>query len=84
MPVRKPDWPVMNEMLTVVVGEHHAFLGDAVDIGRLVAHQAARIDTDIGLADVVAPDDDDIWLLLCGRRRTHRDDSNEQCHQSNR
>ena len=28
-------------LLGVVVGEHHAFLGDAVDVGRLIAHQAA-------------------------------------------
>ena len=27
-------------LLGVVVGEHHAFLGHAVDVGRLVAHQA--------------------------------------------
>ena len=27
-------------VLGVVVGEHHAFLGDAVDVRRLVAHQA--------------------------------------------
>ena len=27
-------------LLAVLVGEHRAFLGDAVDVGRLVAHHA--------------------------------------------
>ena len=30
-------------LLAVAIGEHHAFLGDAVDVGRLVAHQAVRV-----------------------------------------
>ena len=48
-------WPVMNDaaaggaaLLGVVVGEDHAFLGDAVDVGRLIAHQAARVGAEIG------------------------------------
>ncbi len=46
-PVRRPHWPVMNEarpavqtLLAVVVDEEHAFLRDAIDVGRPVAHQA--------------------------------------------
>jgi hypothetical protein len=45
MPVRKPHWPVMNDatrratLLGVVVGEDHAFLGDAINVGRMKAHQ---------------------------------------------
>jgi hypothetical protein len=46
-PVRIGFWPVMNAraasraaLLTVLVGERHAFLGHAVDVGRLVAHHA--------------------------------------------
>ena len=49
-------------LLGIDVGEHHPFAGDAVDIGRLVAHQAARVSADVGLADVVTPDDDDVGL----------------------
>ena len=38
-------------LLGVVVGEHHAFFRDAVDTGRLVAHQAMRIGADVRLPD---------------------------------
>ncbi len=34
--------PRRAALLGVVVGEDHAFLGDAVDVGRPVAHQAHR------------------------------------------
>ena len=47
-------------LLGVVVGEHHAFAGDAVDVRRAVAHQAERIGADVGLADIVAEDDEDV------------------------
>ena len=47
-------------LLGVVVGEHHAFFGDAVDVRRAVTHQAERIGADIGLADIVAEDDEDV------------------------
>ena len=72
-------WPVMNDraarratVLRVVVGEHHAFAGDAVDVGGSIAHQAERVGTDIGLPDVVTVDDEDVgpcWLLLGLRGR---------------
>jgi hypothetical protein len=58
-------------VLGVVVGEHHALAGDAVDVRRLVTHHAERIGADIGLADVVAHDEEDVWSLSawrCGRR----------------
>jgi hypothetical protein len=47
-------------LLGVVVGEHHAFARDAIDVRRLVAHQTERIGADVGLADIVAEDDQDI------------------------
>ena len=56
-------------LLRVVVGEHHAFAGDAVDIRRAVPHQAERIGTDVRLADVVAEDDKDVRLLAGWRGR---------------
>ena len=30
-------------LFAVGIGEHHAFLGDAVDVGRLVTHEPVRI-----------------------------------------
>ena len=59
---RRP--PGRAALLGVVVGEHHAFAGDAVDVRRAVAHQAERIGADVGLADVVAEDDEDV--RACG------------------
>ena len=56
-------------LLTVVVGEQHALMGDPVDVGRLVAHHPLRVGADIGQADVVTPDDDDVRLAGGGRLR---------------
>ena len=42
-------------LLAVEVGEHRAFPGDAVDVGRPVAHDAVVVAADIEPADVVAP-----------------------------
>src|SRR5262249_27246149 len=47
-------------LLGVRVGESHPFVSDAVNVRRSVAHQAVRVDTEVGLADVVAPDDYDV------------------------
>ena len=51
-------------LLAVIVGEDRAFVGDAVDVGRAVAHHAAVVGADVPVADVVAHDDEDIGLLL--------------------
>src|ERR1700752_5251998 len=55
-------------VLRVIVGEHHAFLGDAVDVRRLVANQSVRVDADVGLADVVAEDHEDVRFCSGGSR----------------
>jgi len=47
-------------LLGVVVREDHSFIGDAIDVGRLVAHHALGVRADVALPDVVAPDDDDV------------------------
>ena len=52
-------------LLAVVVGEGHALVGDAVDVGRAVAHLAAAVVADVPPADVVAPEDQDVRLLGC-------------------
>ena len=69
--------------LAVVIGEEHAFLGDAVDVGR-PAHHAVRVRADVPHADVVAQDDEDVgspsgrcrWVLL---RLSRRDRSSRTC-----
>jgi hypothetical protein len=50
-------------LLAVVVGEGDAFLGDAVDVWRPVAHHTPAEVADIPGADVIAPEDQDIRLL---------------------
>ena len=55
-------------LLAVIIGEERALLGDAVDVGRAVAHHTIVVGADVEQADVVAPDKDDVGLLLCGGR----------------
>ena len=52
-------------LLAVPVGEQRAFLGDAVDVGRLVTHHAVVVGADVPLADVITPEDQDVWFLRC-------------------
>ena len=74
-------------LLAVPVGEERALLGDAVDVGRAVAHHAVVVGADVELADVVAPDDQDVRLRGAGllrRRRpgkgkAQRREGGEQC-----
>src|SRR5689334_4934082 len=54
-------------LLGIDIGETHAFLGDAVYIGRAVAHQPVAVATDVGQADIIAPDHDDVRLGACPR-----------------
>ena len=68
----KDERPAVQRLLAVVVGEGHAFDGDAVDVGRLVAHQPMGIGADVRLADVVAPDDQDVGLRCTGSRLCRR------------
>src|SRR5438045_79618 len=50
-------------LLSVIVGKHYAFLGDAIDVRRAVTHYAHRVGADVGLPDVIAKDDEDVWFL---------------------
>ena len=72
--------PRRAALLGVVVDEHHAFAGDAVDVRRPVAHQAVRVGADVGKPDVVAEDDQDVRLVarlrLAGALRTGATDAN--------
>ena len=57
-------------LLAVIVQELDPLATDAVDVRRLVTHQAVRVGADIGDADIVTPDDKDIGLAArwTGRR----------------
>src|SRR5262249_47059304 len=49
-------------LLTVPVSEVRTFLGDAVDVGGPIPHDAVVVRADIEPADIVSPDDQNIWL----------------------
>ena len=67
-------------LLAVPVGEQGAFLGDAVDIGSPVAHLAEVVRADVPVADVVAPENQDVWFL----RSHHSSFRLFNCHRSSR
>src|SRR5438132_14147490 len=46
--------PCRAALLGVIVGEAHAFVGDAINVRRLVAHHATAVVTDVPEADVIA------------------------------
>src|SRR5208282_195782 len=50
-------------LLTVPVGEHRSFFRDAIDVRRLVAHDAMVVGADVEPADVISPEDEDIGFL---------------------
>src|SRR5262249_59399427 len=50
-------------LLGVAVGEERRLAGDAVDVGGAVAHRAAVVGAEVPVADVVAPEDEDVRLL---------------------
>ena len=51
-------------LLGVIVGEGHALMADAVDVLGGVAHHAKTVAADVPVADIVAPEDEDIGFLV--------------------
>ena len=51
-------------LLAVVVGELHTLVGDAIDVGRAVPHQPVAVTAQVGDADVVSPEDEDVGLSV--------------------
>ena len=50
-------------LLPVVVGETHTLGGDAVDVGGLITHHPVAVATEVALADVIAPDDQNVGIV---------------------
>ena len=63
-------------LLTIEVREQRAFLGEAVDVRRLVAHHAHVVGAEVELADVVSPDNEDVGFLV--RRPGRSEDAQRQ------
>ena len=59
-------------LLRVVVGEHHAFVGDAIDIGGLIPRHPVAVDAEVGGPDIVGHDHEDIRFLRLGLHRGHK------------
>jgi hypothetical protein len=58
-------------LLTIPVGKERAFLCDAVNVRRFVAHHALIVCAEVPIADIVAPDDEDVgFLWVCGTGNT--------------
>src|SRR5438132_145127 len=55
-------------LLAVILEEANAFLADTVDVRRFVTHQAVTVSTDVGDADVIAPDNKDVRFLRLSLR----------------
>ena len=47
-------------LLAIGIGEDRSLRRDAVDVGRTVTHQAHRIGADLGDADIVSEDDENV------------------------
>ena len=73
-----PQWALSGDergtargagLLSIIVGENRTLVGDAIDVERMVAHDAAIIGADVPVADVIGHDDEDVRLLLLLLRR---------------
>ena len=75
LPGDKRRAPGGAAVLCVVVSEHHAFFGNPVDVGGFVAHHTHGVGADIGLANVITKDHQDIGFFGGhggGGQRHHR------------
>src|SRR5262249_833468 len=50
-------------LFAVRVGKADAFVGDAIDVGRAIAHHAAAVAAQVPNAEIVAPNPADVGLL---------------------
>src|SRR4029077_9636075 len=50
----------------------HALFGNAINVGRPIAHDAQVVGADIEPANIVAPDDEDVGLFVAGLAGCHR------------
>jgi hypothetical protein len=51
-------------LLGVIIGEDHSLIRDPIYVGRSITHQAFREDAKIRLSDIIAPDYENIRLVV--------------------
>jgi hypothetical protein len=62
LPRQKGGAPGGAGLLAIVMLELDALTGDPIDARSFITHQPIRVGADIGDADIIAPNDEDIWL----------------------
>src|SRR6516225_1272924 len=65
-------------LLGISIREERAFLSYAVNVGRVITHQTQVISTDVRVANVIPPDDENVRFLACYARVRRRRVSGEQ------
>jgi len=71
--------PRRATVLAEGVGEEDAFVGDAVNIRRLVSHHASVVGADVRNPAIVAHDDEDVGFLgICSKCWTGKDQTSQQ------
>ncbi len=78
--MRNGLWPVKEcrparraTILTVSIRETDSSIAYTVNVRRLVAHHPVVVGADVEPANIIAPDDEDVWLILRQRIRSHGD-----------
>ncbi len=51
-------------LLAVEIGEGRTFIGDAIDVRGAIAHLAPAVVADVPPADVIAPENEDVWFSV--------------------
>ena len=69
--------------LGVMVREHDALSGDAVDVRRPIAHRTVAIGADILPPHIIWKNDEDVRLLVLRLSGRQREDSKEECDENN-
>ncbi len=69
LPENERRAPRRAALLRISIGEQRAFLCDAVNVRRAIAHDAMVIGADVVHANIVAPEDEDVGFLLLRESR---------------
>ncbi len=52
-------------LLSVPIRKQAAFFRNSIYVGRAISHDAMVVCADIEPADIITPDDQDVWFLVC-------------------
>src|SRR6516164_9289722 len=69
-------------LLRVGIGEKRAFFRDAINVRRLITHHAVVVGADVGPADVITPNDENVRSLACSARARRQRVRRRLCYAS--